>query len=216
VERGADRRLDGVSGKTAPNASGLKAWVARLARRLRGRTQPPADPWTPIPQRVPHSHFGAGARDFRWYFEGESRVSVEGLEELCQWLLECEYVRDRELFMERDFWQHPRTFEHVRKGDCEDHALWAWRKLVELGYHAELVSGEVIREDGTRISHVWVLYSHHGEHFLLETTASSRDAMIHPVTAVRERYIPHWGITGGLESRGYAGYLLREVTRSDG
>src|SRR5205085_1473130 len=68
---------------------------------------------------------------FAWYFEGQSAVTVGSVDDVCEWLLECEYVHDPELFHEPDFWQHPRTFERLRKGDCEDHALWAWRKLVE-------------------------------------------------------------------------------------
>jgi hypothetical protein len=175
---------------------------------------PGADPWAPMPQRVPPRRFGAGAvRDFRWYFEGETLVAVGDVDALCEWLLACEYVRDPELFNERDFWQHPRTFEHLRKGDCEDHALWAWRKLVEMGYEAELVTGEVVRDGGDVTSHVWVLFTRDGVPHLLEGTARTRDAMVRPLEEVRARYVPHWGITGRFESRGYAGYHLRRGAR---
>jgi hypothetical protein len=47
------------------------------------------------------------------------------------------------LFGEADFWQHPSTFERLRTGDCEDFAVWAWRKLIELGYDVDLVAGGV-------------------------------------------------------------------------
>ncbi len=33
-------------------------------------------------------------------------------------------------------------FRGKRRGDCKDHALWAWRKLNELGIAAELVCGQ--------------------------------------------------------------------------
>ena len=187
------------------------SWLRRLiAGIFRKKDARPEDLWEPMPQRVPLQRFGAGAvRDFRWYFEGESSVRVSSVDEMCEWLLACEYVRDRDLFQETDFWQHPRTFEQLRKGDCEDHALWAWRKLVELGFDAELVTGEAVRDDGSAISHVWVLFTHEGVAHLLETTAGTREAMMRPVSEVRARYVPHWGITGQLESRGYAGYLAR-------
>lgn len=188
----------------------MRDWLRALLRRFARPDPAHHDPWTAVPQRVPLPRFGAGAvRDFRWYFEGESRVRVGSLEELCEWLLACEYVRDRDLFHEHDFWQHPRTFEQLRKGDCEDHALWAWRKLVELGHSAELVTGEALRDDGTAISHVWVVFTQDGVTYLLETTAPSREAMMRPVDEVRARYIPHWGITGDMQSRGYAGYFVR-------
>jgi hypothetical protein len=186
--------------------------IARRVRRLTRRAAAPAsaasdDPWRATPQRVPLTRFGAGAtREFSWYFEGESLVRVERIDDLCAWLLECEYVRDPELFNERDFWQHPRTFEHLRKGDCEDYAVWAWRKLTEMGYEAELVSGEVLHDGGDASSHVWVLFDADGDRFLLECTARTRPTMVRRLAEVRARYVPHWGITGRLESRGYAGY----------
>ncbi len=204
------------------SAAGAVARVARSVvarvRRLTRRSAPPApattDPWRATPQRVPLERFGAGARrEFSWYFEGESLVRVDRIDELCAWLLECEYVRDPELFNERDFWQHPRTFEHLRKGDCEDYAVWAWRKLTEMGYDAELVSGEVVRDDGGTVSHVWVLFDADGDRFLLECTARTPGAMLRRLDEVRARYVPHWGITGRLESRGYAGYHLARRDR---
>jgi predicted transglutaminase-like cysteine proteinase len=33
--------------------------------------------------------------------------------------------------------EHPGAFERRRRGDCEDFALWAWRKLAEVGVDAE-------------------------------------------------------------------------------
>ena len=68
-------------------------------------------------------------------------MAVKSLQEICEWLVGCDYADDEAFFNEPDFWQHPVMFEQTRKGDCEDHALWAWRKLVELGFEAELVRG---------------------------------------------------------------------------
>jgi hypothetical protein len=114
----------------------LAAVAGFLARRL-----PIDDAWERFDFDAPLHVFGNGSRhDFAWYFQGDSSVHVSSIDDVQDWLLGCEYVSDPELFNEPDFWQHPRTFEQLRRGDCEDHALWAWRKLVELGHDAHLVS----------------------------------------------------------------------------
>ena len=164
---------------------------------------PERDPWTRVSRGVPLSFYGQGSqRDFGWYLEGESTVAVTCVEEIQEWLLTCEYVDDRELFNEADFWQHPRTFEQLRRGDCEDHALWAWRKLVELGIDAELVSGQHDEE-----AHVWVLFTHAGEPHLFETVAKARSAMIRPVRDVRNSYRPEVSVDGKRRRFAYHGYL---------
>ena len=101
------------------------------------------DPWTWTRHPVPLWMFGPGCvKDFAWYLEGESRVAVADLDGLCRWLAGCAYVSDESLFRTDDYWQHPATFEQIRKGDCDDHALWAWRKLAALGYESEFMVGE--------------------------------------------------------------------------
>jgi hypothetical protein len=171
------------------------------------------DPWERFPRRIPVRFFGAGSkRDFRWYFEGQSDVNARNLNEICEWLLECEYVSDPELFHEPDFWQHPRTFERLRKGDCEDHALWAWRKLVEAGVEAELVTGNWSQAPGERGGHVWVRFREADTDFVLETVANSRDQMVRPLQEVKDEYEPHAGVDHDLKSFAYFGYL-RELQR---
>ncbi len=104
---------------------------------------------------VPPGAFGPGSeRPFAQYFEGESSVRVASIEEIVAWLQTCEYVSDVELFRKRDVWQHPSAFEHLRRGDCEDFALWAWRKLGELGIDADFCVGRVDldRSAGHRLS----------------------------------------------------------------
>src|SRR5688500_1462509 len=79
------------------------------------------DAWQQVEHDAPYRVFGPGSvRPFRWYFEGESAVEVRSVDDICRFLVACEYVRDADLFHEPDFWQHPRTFEQVRRGDCED------------------------------------------------------------------------------------------------
>jgi hypothetical protein len=99
--------------------------------------------------------FGDGARHgFDWVFEGESTVAVASLDDILDWLAGCQYETDATLFREADYWQHPHTFEQFRRGDCEDFALWTWRKLVELDIDADLVIGRRVppapRTAGTR------------------------------------------------------------------
>jgi hypothetical protein len=156
--------------------------------------------------------YGGGARqDFGWYFEGKSSVSVTSIGEIQDWLVGCEYAEDMELFQEGDFWQHPRTFERLRRGDCEDHALWAWRKLVELGYDAELVSGQQLSESGgvtIASGHVWVVFKQGEETFVFETAAKSKDRMLKPLQNVRNEYRPEAGVDAARRRFAYYGYLL--------
>ena len=182
-----------------------------LLRRI-----PVGDPWERLDTRVALAAFGSGARrDFSWYFEGESAVGVGSLEEVQGWLGGCEYASDPHLFQEPDFWQHPRTFEHLRKGDCEDFALWAWRKLVELGYDADFVVGrrapaggwgEESRADRSR--HAWVVFRREGAAYVYEPTWQAREDAVQPLAAVRERYIPEIGVGPDRRIFAFSGYLL--------
>jgi hypothetical protein len=174
-------------------------WSIRPAWRLLLRFMPADDPWQRVEYRVPVGRYGFGSRhDFDWYFEGKSLVSVGSLDEVREWLLGCEYIQDEELFHEADFWQHPRTFERLRRGDCEDHALWAWRKLLELGYDAELVSGRFLpwqpgvrdREGG----HVWVVFRRDGRTYLLEAASKTPERVIRPLDDVKTKYRPEYGV----------------------
>jgi len=151
----------------------------------------------------------APGRDFAWYLGDETGVVVTSVRDICQWLAACEYVRDRELFVMRDFWQHPRTFEQIRKGDCEDHALWAWRKLLELNLDARFFIGEWCDEGGRRHGgHAWVGFSADGEDWILEPTRRDAARMILPMAHARSRYLPYLSVDGDLRKQAYVGYLL--------
>ena len=154
--------------------------------------------------------FGSGScRNFPWYMEGESTVPVSVVDDICVWLAECEYVPDEELFNECDFWQHPRTFEHLRKGDCEDHALWAWRKLIELGHPAELFVGQWFAGGGDRHGrHAWVVFERDGVRLLFEAVSKDQAGMIRPLSDARTEYSPHFSVDHVFTMRSHAGYLL--------
>jgi hypothetical protein len=166
--------------------------VTRSLLRLTSRVDGFEDPWQCVEIDVDPDIFGPGSiHDFPWYFEGESAVPVSTFEDVCAWLLGCTCARDPDLFRVPDFWQHPVTFEALRKGDCEDHSLWAWRKLRELGLRAHLVSGSCSRDDADPGNHAWVVFHGDGGLYLLEATAKSREQMVWPLDSVRQLYQPH-------------------------
>jgi hypothetical protein len=161
--------------------------------------------------RVPERAFGPGSRQpFAAYFEGGSEVQVRSIEDIVAFLQTCEYVSDSELFHEPDFWQHPSAFEKLRRGDCEDFALWAWRKLAELGIDAEFCVGRVICDDQPEIDrqHAWVVYRVNGTEFLFEPAARTRSRMIRPLAAAMPAYVPHFAVNHRFETSAFAGCAL--------
>lgn len=153
---------------------------------------------------VHHTQFGAGSRrPFTHYLAGESHVTVHSVDDICRWLKQCKYMRDAELFNQRDVWQHPGQFEVLKKGDCEDHALWAWRKLRELNIPAEFVVGRVHwNENGNNSArpsaHAWVSFQENGRAYILETT--HKQQLIYPQESVRERYHPWFSVDEGMKT----------------
>jgi len=176
------------------------------------------DPWTPVNQSVPFYALGRGSiRRFSWYFEGKSTVEVGSVEAVCDWLKDCEYVSDPELFNEPDFWQHPRTFEQLRKGDCEDHALWAWRKLVHLGVPADFYVGRLAPGSSVRAGHhAWVVIDDNGRRKLLESVCKGDDPMILDLQEVAQQYVPFFSVDKWYRARSYVGYLLHMLETDNG
>lgn len=133
---------------------------------------------------------------------------------MCDWLLACEYLHDEALFNDADFWQHPTTFEHLRKGDCEDHALWAWRKLVELGFEAELISGTWQPQGSEPGGHVWVRFRNEDVEFILETVGRARARMVRPFAEAKGEYTPHAGVDHTFQHYAYVGFMRTFLTKS--
>jgi len=184
----------------------LRRLLARLRDALAGRG-PVADPWAREPVRLPPSAFGLGSvRDFAWYFEGDTLVAVDSLDALCAWLAGCAYVRDPDLFHDADFWQHPRTFERLRRGDCEDFALWAWRKLVEMGFDADLVVGHCLRDAEREGRHAWVVFRSEGGEFLFEPVSGNAAHAVRPLAEVKEHYVPEFGVGADRRRFAFSGY----------
>lgn len=189
--------------------------MRRLERLWRALTRVTAplrasdSPWDRVPMRVPTSAFGRGSqRPFANYFEGESRVAVRTIDDIVEWLQGCEYVSDAELFDERDHWQHPGAFEQLRRGDCEDFALWTWRKLGEIGIDAEFYVGRVLCGGAQARHHAWVVYRADAVEFLFEPAAQGRSEMIRPLDEVKSGYVPHFAVNRHLATCAFMGLTL--------
>jgi hypothetical protein len=167
--------------------------------------------WERVPMDVPAAAFGLGSRcQFPQYFQGESTVQVTSIDDMVEWLRTCEYVSDTEQFHEADVWQEPCAFERRQRGDCEDFALWAWRKLAELGVDAEFYVGQVRCGDRPEVSrqHAWVVYRANGEVVLFEPAAQERHRMIQPLDAVKHEYVPHFAVDRRFVTSAFVGCLL--------
>ena len=176
----------------------------RFGARLAGRESA----WERVPMRVPARLFGPGSEQpFAQYFEGESGVPVESIDDIVAWLQSCEYVTDLEQFNQRDFWQHPRAFEQLRRGDCEDFALWAWRKLAEVGIDAEFCVGRVICASQPEVDrqHAWVVYRVDGTTFLFEPAARTPSRMIRLLEDAMGEYVPHFAVNHRFDTNAFVG-----------
>lgn len=92
-------------------------------------------------------------------------VKCESIGDVRSFLVTCRGVSDMEQFGKEDYWQPPEHFEQVKKGDCEDFALWTWRQLLALGYDARVVFG---RQGRYGTGHAWVTFAKDGKYFLVE------------------------------------------------
>ncbi len=182
-----------------------------LFRRWRFALAPPADPWVRVCAPVNWGKWPAAPADWRTIFSGTSTVAATSLADVCTWLAQCHYCPDHVRGDGRDRWMHPLEFESNRIGDCEDHALWAWRKLTELGLAAEFVLGLVAPADyASVVNHAWVHVHDGTQWWLLETCARPHHAMLVPSAPARTRYLPAAAIDHRLRSHAFANlYHLR-------
>ena len=192
----------------------IARWILAPLYRLGLLLAPIDDPWERLDTAPRLQMYSAGARlDFQHYLAGPSSVTVKSIDDVMDWLLGCEYQEDEVLFAEADFWQHPTTFERLRAGDCEDFALWAWRKLIDLGVDADFVVGYCVRDGELEARHAWVMYRHDGVEYLFEPGSRSRERMIYVANDVRDRYIPQFGSNRAGKRFAFSGYLVSERKR---
>ena len=194
-----------MSGRFGPGTlRRLSSPLIRLAARLIGRESA----WQRLEMPIPPGAFGPGSeRPFAQYFEGESTVRVASIDDIVAWLQTCEYVSDVELFQKRDVWQHPGAFERLKRGDCEDFALWAWRKLVELGIAAEFCVGRVVSTDRPNVDyqHAWVVYQIDGTAYLFEPAARTSSRTIRLLDDAMGQYVPHFAVNHRFETNAFVG-----------
>jgi len=189
----------------------IVAWLLRPLLTLVLRLTPDDDAWERLTVTPRLNVYGGGLRlDFPKFLSGPSAVSVSSLDDIQQWLLGCKYEADEILFSEPDFWQHPTTFERLRAGDCEDFALWAWRKLVELGFDADIVAGYCVKDGKLAGRHAWVVFRQDGKEFLFEPAARTKEAMIRPLSEVRDNYVPEVGADRTGHRFAFTGYLVAQ------
>ena len=98
------------------------------------------------------------------YFNKPLRINPKSLADIEASLITCRYLSDQKTRSQSDFWEPPDIFEKRMTGDCEDHAIWAWRQLHQLGYKARLVIGKY-NEWHARV-HIFA----NGRAYLLEAT----------------------------------------------
>ncbi len=191
-------------------------WMREISGRGRAERLAAAqrDPWLRFDLEPPLRAFGPGANvEFSHYLGGVSRVTARTPVEIAGWLLLCRYADDPQLLDEADHWLHPTTFEVVRSGDCEDFALWAWRKMAEHTYDAEFVVGVRRLADGSTGRHAWVTYRHEREEFLFDGVERSMDRIIRPIEEVRAHYEPQVGVSSGGRRFVFAGLYRQEWGR---
>ena len=116
---------------------------------------------------------------------------AKGVAGVYRFLLGCRYATDEELFKRKDYWQTPDEFESNRAGDCEDHAMWAWRQCLDLGDDARFTIGGFRKG-----AHAWVTLFEHNIPFVLEATAKDTREL-EPFKAP-SRYEPSFSIDGKL------------------
>ena len=92
-------------------------------------------------------------------------VKCTTISDVRQFLTTCRAVSDEKLFGKKDYWQPPEHFEQLRKGDCDDFALWTWRQFLAMGYDARVVFG---RHGRYGTGHAWVTFESQGKVFLVE------------------------------------------------
>jgi hypothetical protein len=186
------------------------SWLFRPVHRFIVIHTTVTDPWEPASSfLIRADRFGAGSRKpFSWYFEGQSTVTVKDVDEICEWLTGCQYMPDADLFREPDYWQHPLTFEQLRKGDCEDHALWAWRKMVELGFAADFYVGQWLTNGERTGFHAWVVFERSGSTFLLEPVIKDIGRLVRPLAEARLDYVPHFSVDRRFKMCARAGLLV--------
>ena len=179
----------------------LGRWIMRRTARpglavadwMLARFAPYVSAWERINAPIPGVAMGWPDDDaINRYLAGPSTVPVADLDDIRTWLQSCAYERTHEFRAQAAWESLPFVFEYVKRGDCMDHALWAWRKLRELGIDADFVVGWT-GPPGVGHRHAWVILGQGSDRLLFETVEKVRPRMLRPLSD-RETYIPEFGV----------------------
>jgi hypothetical protein len=189
--------------------------AVRLPVRLLASQHKYSDVWAHRPIKIWFRDDLRGlAKIYHECLRSASSISVTNIEEIQSWLLGCRYVRMPYKEFGHDAWSIAR-FEQYREGDCKAHALWAWRKLIDLGYDARLVEGvlEPIGDVGrnelwgiNNANHLWVLFEHDGVEYILEAAAKKPNTLIRPLRDVSKTYTPYRAVDCNIRFYEFDGY----------
>jgi hypothetical protein len=156
---------------------------------------------------VPPARYGAPhKRAFADYLAGPSTVDAQSFESIEEFLRGCTYVDSPS--RANDWTKLTAEFESTRVGNCLDHSLWAWRKMIELGYDAELVIGLSHPNRQAVRRHAWVAFHTETEHVYIETTEKRPDViMFRVVEPDVDEYWPEVGVRHDCQRVGYNGMI---------
>jgi hypothetical protein len=129
-------------------------------------------------------------------------VHCQSVEDVREFLRDCKYVSDKELFHKEEYWQPPEHFEKTKQGDCEDFAFWTWHQFMNLGFDARVVFGE---HGGS--GHAWVQFVQDGKCFLVEPLRCRLGSSFPRLNTLR--YKPRFSVAWDGENLTYYQHVKR-------
>jgi Bacterial transglutaminase-like cysteine proteinase BTLCP len=102
---------------------------------------------------------------FGRYLDRPLSYHASNLDDIRRFLMSCKAASDEETFGKKEYWLPPDEFEKLKKGDCDEFALWTWRQLLHLGYPARFVAGRYGRYRG---GHAWATFERDGKHYIAD------------------------------------------------
>jgi Bacterial transglutaminase-like cysteine proteinase BTLCP len=122
-----------------------------------------------------------------FYLKSNINYYFNDLNNIHEFLSECEYCSDKEHFGVDDYWMLPNLFESMKKGDCEDFSLYTWRQLINQGHMCRFVIGTV----GKNKWHAWCTAKIHKKHYIIDPVLAN-EKFLHQVYTLN--YQPYYSI----------------------
>lgn len=122
-----------------------------------------------------------------------------------KFLIGCRQGSDEKFFGKKDHWLPPDEFEKLKKGDCDDFAMWTWRQLLEMGYSARFVVGRFGRYGA---GHAWATFADGGKTFIADGTRAPFGMTLPKLYALS--YHPTYSVTWNGRDLSYYSHKKRE------